>query len=202
MDCNVNVERMQYKKAKEYILTRMQNELPRKNTYHSLAHTNDVMHAAKMLAAEEGVDADDLILLKTAAAYHDSGFIVNGKNHESESCKIARAVLPEFEYTAEHIEIICGIIMATKIPQNPNTHLEQIICDADLDYLGRDDYESISNLLLKEMQTERNISQREWLDIQIRFMKSHTYYTASAQKKRKEKKHLNLQKLEQEYMNI
>ena len=92
--------------------------------------------------------------------------------------------------------------MATKIPQNPITHLEQIICDADLDYLGRDDYDPISNLLLKEMRSERNISQKEWLDIQIRFMKSHSYYTESAQKKRKEKKHLNLRKLEQEFMKI
>ncbi len=193
---------MQYQKAKEYILNRMQNELPPGTYYHSLDHTNDVLSAAKVLAAEEQVEGEDLTLLKTAVAFHDSGFIVKGKDHERESCKIARAALPAFEFTELDIEIICGIIMATKIPQKPNTHLEQIICDADLDYLGRDDYDPISNLLLMEMQTERNVSRKEWLGIQIRFMKSHTYYTVTAQKMRQEKKQLNLQKLEQEYMNL
>ncbi|MFI5170873.1 MAG: HD domain-containing protein [Chitinophagales bacterium] len=193
---------MQYKKAKEYILERMQNELPTNSYYHSLEHTKDVLQAAKVLSAEEQVEDDDLLLLKTAVVYHDSGFIVKGKDHEKESCKIARETLPAFDYTDSDIEVICGIIMATKIPQRPNTHLEKIICDADLDYLGRDDYDPISNLLLKEMQAERNISHKEWLDIQIRFMKSHTYYTASAKKKREKKKQLNLQKLEQEYLNV
>ena len=33
---------------------------------------------------------------------------------------------------------------ATKIPQTPLTKLEEIICDADLDYLGREDFFEIS----------------------------------------------------------
>ncbi len=193
---------MQYKKAKEYILTRMKNELPRNSSYHSVEHTKEVMHAAKVLAAEEQLDGDDVVLLKTAAAFHDSGFIVKGKDHESESCKIAREILPGFEYTEMDIEIICGIIMATKVPQSPTTHLEKIICDADLDYLGRDDYPQISDLLLKEMQVERKINHKEWLEIQVRFMKNHTYYTESAKKNRNGKKLLNLQKLELELSNL
>ena len=40
--------------------------------------------------------------------------------------------------------------MATEIPQNPKTHLEMIMCDADLDYLGRYDFETISNNLYTE----------------------------------------------------
>ena len=85
----------------------------------------------KELAREENVEGHDLVLLKTAACYHDSGFMVKGKGHEKESCKIVREILPGFKYTPVDIEINCGIIMATMIPQQPHTHLERIICDAD-----------------------------------------------------------------------
>ncbi len=189
-------------KAKNYILKRMANELPKHCYYHSIEHTEDVLAAATELAALEGLTGDDIKLLKTAATYHDSGFMVRGKDHEAESCKIARAILPEFDYTEKSIEIICGIIMATQIPQTPTTHLEKIICDADLDYLGRDDYEKISNLLIKEMRAERNITEKEWLEIQIRFLSFHNYQTASSQKKRSEKKLLNLQKLQMQLLNL
>ena len=192
---------MQYKKAREYILNRMQHELPATSYYHSVEHTKDVLQAATELAGEEDVHGDDLIRLETAAAYHDSGFIVKGKDHETESCLIAQNELPAFDYSDRDIAIICGIIMATKIPQQPLTHLEKIICDADLDYLGRDDYFDISNLLLQEMQAERSVSRKEWLEIQIRFMKHHRYQTVSAQKKRTEKKLIHLQKLEQDLLN-
>lgn len=55
----------------------------------------------------------------------------------------ARQYLPHFGYTGDEIEQVCDIIMATQMPQNPHNHLGQIICDADLDYLGRNDFLSL-----------------------------------------------------------
>ena len=40
--------------------------------------------------------------------------------------------------------------MATKMPQRPKNLLQQIICDADLDYLGRNDFFILSEKLHKE----------------------------------------------------
>ena len=49
---------------------------------------------------------------------------------------MAKEELPKFGLSEKDIELICGMIMATKIPQNPKTKLEKIIADADLEYLG------------------------------------------------------------------
>ena len=71
--------------------------------------------------------------------------------------------------------------MATKIPQRPKTDLEKIICDADLNYLGRTDFFSIGEKLYQEMLAFGNIKNREeWDKIQVVFMQKHHYFTPTA----------------------
>jgi len=103
--------------------------------------------------------------------------------------RLAREILPKYGYTQEQIDVIDGLIKATEIPQTPNTHLQQIMCDADLDYLGRDDFFTIGNTLYDELcmygllQTEN-----DWNKLQVRFLEGHHYFTDSAIKLRKGKK--------------
>jgi predicted metal-dependent HD superfamily phosphohydrolase len=81
----------------------------------------------------------------------------------------------------EKINDICGIIMATKIPQSPKTKLEKIICDADLDYLGRTDYFAISGNLRREFLAFQKIkNDKEWIELQQNFLQSHTYFTKTS----------------------
>jgi len=184
---------MQFKKVEKFILGKLKKELPKNLTYHSLGHIKDVYGAARNLAKLEKIDGDDLTLLLTAVLFHDSGFLLQQKEHERVGCDIAKQYLPEYEYTKKQIETICGMIMATKIPQDPHTKLEQIICDADLDYLGRDDFFDIGNKLCDELYMYGIITnENEWNRLQIRFIEQHHYFTASSKKLRKAKKAENL----------
>jgi predicted metal-dependent HD superfamily phosphohydrolase len=186
---------MQFELVKEFILAKLEAELPRNLTYHSLAHIKDVYTAAEQLALMENVTEEDVTLLLTAVLFHDAGFLVQQKEHEKIGCDIAKQYLPNYDYTPMQIERICGMIMATRIPQTPHNLLEQIICDADLDYLGRDDFFTIGNNLYDELcmygllQTEN-----DWNKLQVRFLENHNYFTESAIRLRKAKKeeHLNL----------
>ncbi len=180
---------MQFQQAKSYINGRLRKELPRHLSYHSVAHVKDVYHAAERLAKAEGVKGEELTLLLTAVLYHDCGFMVQIKDHEMIGCNIARESLPRFEYTEEQIEQICGMIMATRIPQTPNNLLEEIIADADLDYLGRDDFWSIGNKLFAELQMYNIIrTEEEWNQLQVKFLEQHHYFTKTAIDTRKQKK--------------
>ena len=139
---------MQIEKAEQYVLGQLETRLDRTLFYHGIHHTIDVVNAAAEIAALEGItDEESLALLRTAAFYHDSGFMNIYQGHEEAGCVLAREVLPGFGYTEAQIATICGMIMATKIPQSPKNTLERIICDADLDYLGRDDFEGIAATL-------------------------------------------------------
>lgn len=180
---------MDFKKAKTYINARLRKELPGNLSYHSVSHVKDVFDSAKRLAKEEGITGDDLTLLLTAVLFHDSGFMIQSREHEKIGCDIVRQCLPEFNYSEEQIERICGMIMATRIPQTPHNILEEIIADADLDYLGRDDFWTIGNKLFGELQMYGILqSEDEWNKLQVGFLEKHHYFTKTAIATRKEKK--------------
>ena len=188
---------MQFEKVKKFVLGKLRKELPQNLTYHSLGHIKDVYGAAETLAELENVTGEDLTLLLTAVLFHDSGFLVQQKEHERISCELARQYLPAYAYNPEQIERICGMIMATQIPQTPHNKLEKIICDSDLDYLGRDDFFTIGDKLYDELCMYGIISnENEWNKLQVKFLEAHKYFTPAAKKLRKAKKdeHLALVK--------
>ena len=185
-----------YSSEEKFILQKLKDELSPKLTYHGLHHTYDVLQAAMKIAEEENVSKEDLKLLRIAILFHDSGFIKTYKNHEESGCQMAREYLPDFGYTNKEVDIICDLIMATKIPQSANTKLQQIICDADLDYLGRNDFPEISESLFEEMKIHAHLQDRaEWNSIQKKFLEKHQYYTDFSKQQREPKKQEHLQKV-------
>ena len=187
---------MQFQEAKKFILQKLKKDLPRHLSYHSVEHVKDVYHACKNIASQEGVKGEDLKLLLTASLFHDSGFLIQQKDHEEISCQLAQKHLPDFSYTAEQIEKICGMIRATRIPQTPKNKLEQILADADLDYLGRDDFFTIGNKLFDELSIYGILStEDQWNQLQIRFLESHNYFTDTAIRLRKGKKEEHLRSI-------
>jgi len=187
---------MNYRGAKAFILNKLDKELTDKLTYHGKHHTLDVLNITRELCAAEKISRKDTTLLKTAALYHDCGFTETYTQHEEKGCEIARRSLPQYGYSEEDIEKICGMIMATKIPQSPTNHLEQIICDADLDYLGREDFYLIGNTLYEEF-VEYNVIQDEksWNKLQVGFLGGHNYFTKTTLNRRENKKQEYLKEL-------
>jgi uncharacterized protein len=152
------------------------------------------------MAKSEGLSEEDRQYLEVAAAFHDSGFLVSGTDHELEGCRIVEQILPEFDFTPEEIERICAMIMATLVPQNPMNHLEQVLCDADLDYLGRDDFPPISQLLFEEFLYRGVVGDEDaWMALQISFLKKHKYWTSSTKANRDALKAEHLEKIIQDW---
>lgn len=186
---------MQFKEAKKFIMAKLKKELPKHLFYHSVEHIKDVYDSARVIAKAEKISKEDIDLLLTAALFHDAGFMIDQKEHERLSAELAQKYLPDFGYTPEQIRKISGMIMATKIPQSPKNLLEEILCDADLDYLGRDDFFTIGDKLFSELSMYGIInSENEWNKLQASFLEKHHYFTKTALKNRKAKKdeHLEL----------
>ena len=174
----------------------LKEELPPELSYHSYEHTLDVLHATEQIAKGENVSLDEMLLLKTAAVFHDMGYIHSRVNHEQKSCMIARKILASEGIPEGAIEKICELILATQVPQNPKDLLGQIICDADLDYLGRDDYFPISQNVFTEFKYFGILKDaQEWKKMQIKFLESHQYFTKTANSLRNVKKEENLLKI-------
>ena len=182
--------------AEKFILEKLDKKLPKDLFYHGLHHTRDVYAAALLIADSESVSESNINLLKIAVIFHDAGFLSHYKNHEEAGCELVRKTLPDFGFDAKKIKIIEGMIMATQIPQNAKTQLERIICDADLDYLGRNDFKQIAETLFNEMKVYMNIKdEKVWNNIQLNFLKNHRYYTEFSRQNREAKKQKHLKEI-------
>lgn len=184
-----------FEKASRYVFARLSQELSPHLTYHSLSHTkDDVLPAAARLGRSSALDAEDRLLLETAALYHDTGFLLSYQDHERYSIRIARETMPQFAYSAAQIETVVGLIAATRMPQRPNGLLQQLLCDADLDLLGRDDFLPLNRKLLQEIShfTDRPVIEHDWLVAQTSFLVDHNFFTPAARTLRAEGKKRNI----------
>lgn len=174
----------------------LEKNIPDHLIYHSHLHTKDVIEKVELIGKAENVSEKELELIKVAALFHDMGYLVQKKDHESISCGIAKKELPPWGFSEEEIEEICTAIMATKVPQNPKNHLGQILADADLEYLGSDFFEKGSaDLFLELKHADPSLNEEKWSDLQIEFLKQHKYHTHFCKSNREPKKQEHLQKL-------
>jgi predicted metal-dependent HD superfamily phosphohydrolase len=185
-----------YKEIEANAIKRLR-ELSPDLTYHCYDHTMDVLEQCVRIAEAEGVtNQKEVFLLKVAALYHDTGFLKAYRLHEAASCSIFMEETSAFDFSKEDIEVVNRLIMATQIPQKPADILEKIICDADLDYLGRDDFFSIGDTLRKEFLLFKVVANNdEWESLQLKFLRNHSYHTRSSQLLREPAKQLNISKL-------
>ena len=160
-----------YIEAHRYVVNRLEGELSDDLVYHGLHHTLDVIETTELIAKSEGLSLQEITMVKTAALYHDTGFIFEYENNERLAIDLAQETLPEFGYTYSEIEIISGMIEATISHIKPRNHWEQIMVDADFDYFGREDFEAIAETLYKELiKHGTEYSAKQWDEVQMLFL--------------------------------
>lgn len=188
---------------KSHILSLLENELSSSLTYHNIGHTLDVEKQVLIIATSEGItQQEDLEDLQIAALYHDTGFLQKHKLHELASCDLARKYLPEFGLTNQRIDKICNMILATRFPHHPNNLLEMIMCDADLDYLGREDFAETSEKLRNELIAYQIINaETDWNQFQINFFNKHNFFTKTSKEKRDAEKMARYNELVKKQIN-
>jgi len=189
---------IQFSDLQEFILDKLEKGLPKYLYYHNVKHTVDVVTESELIGWNEGLNDHQLLLLKTAALFHDTGHIISYASHEERSVDIARETLPKYRYTPEEIDEICRIIMATKLPPQPADLLEAIICDSDLDYLGRTDFVPVSNALYAELNFQnKTLTLNDWNKQQLKFIGMHQYFTKTGRKLREVKKQEQIERIKQ-----
>jgi len=188
---------IQFTDIQEIILDKLERELPDYLFYHNVKHTVDVVTEVELIGWAEGCSDEEILLLKTAGLFHDVGHTVAYDNHEYHGTVIAREMLPKYNYSPEQIDRICSIIMSTKLPPKPSNLLEGIICDSDLDYLGRSDFIPVSNTLFEELKAQNKMgSLNDWNKIQVKFISGHQYFTNTARSLREVNKQLQIERIQ------
>lgn len=167
--------------------------------YHNFDHVEDVYKTIFKLGYFERLNEEENFVLGTTALLHDIVFNLGSKDNEEKSAELAKNYLPAVGYTAEQINLVCKLIIATKLPTNPATILEKIICDADIDNLGRRDFFEKSERIRIENGKEKNVG---WYEGLLKFIQSQKYHTETARKFRDDGLKENIQVLEETIRNI
>lgn len=189
---------MDFHAAEKYIIEKLTHELPHNLYYHNVEHTLSVLESVKMYAILERIDEAEAILLKTAALYHDSGFLIRYNENEVCSVQVVEEILPEFDYNSTQIELISKMIMSTEIPNKPKNILDKILCDADLDYLGTKDFFMRGMKLFNEWNDNGIFTTlKEWYYQELYFLQQHQFFTKSAIKLRQNTKMKHLAQIKE-----
>lgn len=189
------MKKADYVGVEKHIFNRLK-KLQSNLDYHGINHTKDVVDAAERIGKMEKISEKGMIIVKTAALFHDVGFLKKYKNNEAIGAKMAKQILPKFNYKKNEISAISKIILATTLPQKPKTIYGKIVCDADLDNLGRSDFFERSEDVRMEFYSHGNkIPKKEWYERALKLLQGHKYWTKSARKLRNKKKKENIKKI-------
>ena len=184
---------------KEFVINLLKSKLPSSYYYHDQEHTLYVVDKTIEIAEQENCTEKEIALLGAAALWHDVGFINIYDGHEEESCALAQQYLPGYGFSDDDINKICGMIMATKLPQSPQNKLEEIIADADLEYLGTANAGIMADILFRELHSlDPKLTKERWNRQQISFIQHHRYFTRFCKENREHGKAAYLRILKEE----
>lgn len=162
----------------DFVIDLLKNRIPPTYYYHNYEHSLYVMQKAIEIGKHENCTEKELELSGTAGLWHDTGYINIYKGHEEESCRLANQYLPGYGYSTGEINTICGMIMATKIPHQPTSKLEEILADADMEYLGTSQAAIHANNLSRELKTlNPELTEEAWNKTEIEFLQQHRFFT-------------------------
>ena len=176
----MNIHPQLYAKVESYARDVLANQLPEDYTYHDLAHTEQVVDMVEKIGKSLELEYSEILLLKTAAWFHDLGYIKTYIGHEDESMKLACEYLANNGAPLEVCDHVVALIEATKLDQEPRTTLEKVMKDADLSNLATQDALENSQKIRHEWKVfcNRDFSDTGWQEFNYNFFKNYEYYTA------------------------
>jgi len=191
-----------------YIRRLLKEKLPAGLKFHIADHTlhptRGVVASANRIAISENISEHDRELLITAAYFHDSGYIRKYNKNEPIGAEMAGRILKLFGYKPNEIVKVQKMILSTDLEREPKTHLEKILCDADLDHFGREDFFKLDGKLREELRAQGiDVSdEAKWYSDTLELITIHQYYTESQKKLREKRKQKNIRCLLRKLKNI
>ncbi|MEJ7768290.1 MAG: Pycsar system effector family protein [Chitinophagaceae bacterium] len=187
--------------ARDFVMALFQNKMSPAFRFHNLEHTQSVVKSCTEMADHYKLPEEERFSLILAAWFHDTGYSKVTTNHEEFSYAIAREFTERNNVNELIRDKIRACITATRMPQQPATLPEQIICDADLFHLGTEFFFDKAKSLRQELVLTggKHISKEEWARTNIHFLETHRYFTSYCTERLDDIKIAHLRKLKRKY---
>ena len=146
--------------------------------FHNLSHTQKVVSRTIEIAEQIKLSPDDTFKAMAAAWFHDAGYLfVHPSLHEEKSTEVMLEFMAGKSDDSVLAEI-AGCIMATKYPTNPESLLQQIICDADTYHFGTNEFiESNEKVFLEFRMKIPGLDRERFNEGTVSMLLHHQFYT-------------------------
>lgn len=185
--------------VEKFVSGLLENETPEGYTYHTLAHTQNVLKNAVFIGNKEKLPVEEMNILRIAAWFHDVGYLKKYKGHEEASAEMAAKFLERHGVEENTRTAVAESIRATAFPQSPESRVAKVLCDADFMHLGQENYFEQAEKLRQEQKNAgvRKLKKAEFDQESVRLFEEHHWYTAFCRNNLEETKQKNLELLKE-----
>jgi uncharacterized protein len=185
------------KHAEAFVRQFLEANLPPDRYFHNIDHAKDVVYAVNEIGTMCTLEKEDLIVLEVAAWFHDTGYCFTYRGHEISSIEIAEKFLGDELCNKAFITKVLNCIWSTRFPQEPESLLEQIICDADLFHFSKENYADYAHKLRNEWEAvlNKSFSDHDWNLMNMKLLITHRFHTIYGKQVLEDKKQKNIMKL-------
>lgn len=166
--------------------------------FHDLAHTEEVVGNVRQIGQELGLSPEELEPVIIAAWFHDTGFKKIYTGHENVSIQLAKEFLLAEGYPEDLLQVVISCIEATRMPQRPSGLLPEILADADIFHISKENF-FFRKLLLRrewEMILCKRYTDHEWHLLNLDFLLTHRFFTRFGKQLLMEGQHMNERKVQ------
>lgn len=190
--------------VKQYVSKILDNQLSENLVFHNKAHTFDVLKNVELMGIISNCTEAEIDILRISALFHDVGYIKVYKGHEQESVLMAKEYLTKLGIDSSVLQQVTTAILSTKVPQNPQDKLSEIVCDADLMHLTYKNYFEQMEFMRQEWDLAGIVSfnEKEFHLNSIQFFNSHNYHTEYGKLILEPMKRINLERIKKRIQEL
>ena len=167
-----------YITLKEQVLDLLQQKFPEdKHFYRGATHTINALQVVEEYIDNMRLGTYEAQILRLGVLMRDLGELNQIENGE-DGIALVKKLMAESGFTFVQTKVVADLVKAARHPHRPTNLLERIICDVDMEYLGREDHEQASEMFFQELYRNSMVSSREeWDQWQQELLETHQYHT-------------------------
>jgi hypothetical protein len=176
----VKMQQIKLQDIEEMIIKLFDEEAPPNLYFHNSSMVKSISNQVELLSRAENLPDEEFINLKLASVFLLTGYISDYEKPMEASLRLVGEMLPGYGFSQENIELTNKIIR-NNFSDHQECLSDNILHDARYDYLGRVDYNKLTEKLLRE-RTEfgKHSDKKTWIDSLIKQQNDRQFITKTA----------------------
>ncbi len=173
----VKLQVIKLQDIEEAVVKMFEDTAPPDLYFHNAAHVKNICSQVDLISTAEKLPEEEYVDLKLAAIFLLTGYLTDYGNPMEGSIRHAEEIIPAYGFPVENISRVDRIIRNSYM-NTPDTFSDQILHDSRFDYLGRVDYQKLTDRLYRELTEYGNhVEHKEWIETQKKLLRGHQFMT-------------------------